>query len=168
MATVTVRKHKLNFLERIYLPEVFRGLWITSRHFFRNLTFHALRAVGFKKLRGAVTFQYPEEKRPMSPRTRTRHRLTLRDDGSPRCVACMMCETACPAHCIYITAKEHPDPNIEKMPARFDIDLGVCVYCGFCVDACPEDAIRMDTGITDIAAYSREEMVYDINRLMKP
>ena len=64
--------------------------------------------------------------------------------------------------------EEHPDPNIEKRPTSFDIDLGKCVYCGFCVEVCPEDAIRMDTQILDIAALSREGMKLDMNELMNP
>lgn len=167
--TRVVSRPELTLWEKFYLPQVFQGLQITSGHFLRNLTLHLLHRLGLAKhLRAAVTFQWPEEQRPLAPRSRTRHRLTKREDGSPRCVACMMCETVCPARCIYIQAEEHPDPNIEKRPKSFVIDLGKCVYCGFCVEACPEDAIRMDTQILDIAAYSREGMILDMEKLLNP
>jgi NADH-quinone oxidoreductase subunit I len=167
--TKVVKRRELTFWEKTYLPEIARGLSITSWHFFRNLTLHILHQFGLLRgIQAAVTIQYPEERRPYASRLRTRHRLTKREDGTPRCVACMMCETVCPARCIYIVAEEHPDPNIEKRPARFDIDLGKCVYCGFCVEACPEDAIRMDTEIMNIAAYTREGMYYTMDRLLNP
>lgn len=164
-----LRKRELNFWERIYLPEIIRGVAITSRHFFVNLFFHSAHRLGlFKSKLAAVTFQYPEQTRPLASRSRTRHRLTVREEGTPRCVGCMLCETVCPAKCITIVAGEHPDPNVEKYPVRFDIDLGVCVYCGYCVEVCPEDAIRMDTEILDIAAYSRDAMKLDLHELMDP
>ena len=163
------RKRELTFSEKLYLPEILRGLVLTSRHFFGNLLIHTAHLVGLMKNKSAaVTFQYPEQKRPLAPRLRTRHRLTVREEGTPRCVGCMLCETVCPAKCITIVAGEHPDPNVEKYPTRFDIDLGVCVYCGYCVEVCPEDAIRMDTEILDIAAYSRQAMKLDIHELMDP
>ena len=167
--TKIVERPELNLWERLYFPEIFRGILITSKHFLRNLILHFFHAIGlFRRIAAAVTIQYPEQRWLLPLRSRTRHRLTKREDGSPRCVACMMCETVCPARCIYIVAEEHPDPNIEKRPRSFDIDLGKCVYCGLCVEACPEDAIRMDTQILDIAAYSRQGMKLDMNAPLNP
>lgn len=157
----------ISFFRRLYLPEILEGMTITAYHFFRNLFLLSLRTVGIKlKEKGPVTIEYPEERRELYPRLRALHRLTRREDGSPRCVACMMCETICPAYCIYIVAAEHPNPDIEKYPIRFDIDLGVCVFCGYCVEACPVDAIRMDSQILEFSAYSREEMIYRLNDLL--
>jgi NADH-quinone oxidoreductase subunit I len=167
--TKVMKRPRMNVWHQIYFPEIFRGLAITSGHFFKNLFLHILHAFGlFRHILAGVTIEYPEKIYKYAKRMRSRHRLTKREDGSPRCVACMMCETVCPARCIYIVGEDHPDPNIEKRPRSFDIDLGKCVYCGFCVEACPEDAIRMDTQIVDIAAYSREAMWLDKEELLNP
>ena len=169
IAVKTVRRRELTFWEKLYLPQILSGLRITFTHFFRNLFLHMAHQIGrYMNVRASATYQYPEEIRPLMSRYRSRHRLTLREDKTPRCVGCMLCETVCPAKCITIVPGEHPDPNVEKYPIRFDIDLGVCVYCGYCVEVCPEDAIRMDTGILDVAAYSREAMRLDIHELMNP
>ncbi len=169
MGVIVVRRRELTFWEKLYIPQILTGLKITTKHFFRNLFLHTAHLLGLRKhLPASVTVQYPEELRPLMLRYRSRHRLTVREDNTPRCVGCMLCETVCPARCITIVPGEHLDPNVEKYPVRFDIDLGVCVYCGYCVEVCPEDAIRMDTGILDLAAYSREAMQLDIHELMDP
>jgi NADH-quinone oxidoreductase subunit I len=132
-----------------------KGLGITLKHFARNL-FLPLKKLADRNRAGAPledkwrneieTVQYPEEKVVYPERFRGLHRLTLRDDGAVRCVACMCCPTVCPAHCITIIPEESDHKGIEKRPAVFEIDELRCVVCGLCVEACPCDAIRMDTG----------------------
>lgn len=144
--TKLVERKAPTFAERSYIPEILKGLVITNRHFWRNL-------IGRKD---TVTLQYPEVRKPYPVRFRGRHRLMLRDDGQVRCVACMLCSTACPANCIHIVAGEHDDSRIEKFPIQFDVDTLVCIYCGFCEEACPCDAIRMDSGHHVAPTFSRE------------
>ena len=150
------------------LGALLKGAAITARHFFVNMTFHSLRFFGIKtRRRGAVTIQYPEQRKPLASRHRSLHRIVRREDGKPRCVACMLCVTVCPSECIFVEAIEDPDPEIQKTPSRFEIDLTRCCFCGFCVEACPEDAIRMDTGRIDLAASSREDLIYGLDRLLR-
>ena len=138
------------------LKELLRGAAITARHFFVNMAFHTLKLFGVRtKRRGAVTIQYPEERKELSPRHRSLHRVLSREDGKPRCVACMLCVTVCPSECLSVEAAEDDDLEVQKYPARFVVDLNRCCFCGFCVEACPVDAIRMDTGEIRLAADAR-------------
>jgi NADH-quinone oxidoreductase subunit I len=151
-----VASPKLSFWERTYIVEVFRGLKLTMSHLLRNL-FHQS---------AMPTVQYPEEPKPLAVRHRSRHRLMVREDGTPKCVACMCCPTACPASCIHIVAEEADAPWKEKRPRIFEIDLLRCVFCGYCVEACPEDAIRMDTEEAVIVGTRREDFIVGLDFLM--
>jgi len=83
-------------------------------------------------------------------------------------VACEMCATACPSHCITIEPMPTPPEwtDRERMPERFDINMLVCIYCGMCEEACPVDSIEL-TKIHDWAAYSREEMIWNKEKLLE-
>jgi NADH-quinone oxidoreductase subunit I len=152
----SVSRRRRSLSERVYVVEVARGLGITIRHLLANL---------FGRVRRYTT-SFPEGKTSFPPRFRSRHRLLKKEDGSPRCTACMCCATACPAGCIYIEAAEAADPTVEKYPKTFDIDSLVCIYCGYCVEACPCDAIRMDTGLFPPAGLERAQFVDDKETLL--
>ena len=133
----------------------FKAFTVTLQHLFKTV---------FKG--DSPIINYPEQRRAHSERFRGTHILTVRDDGSLKCVACYMCATICPAECIYIEAGEHPNPEIEKFPTNFQIDMMRCIYCGFCVDACPEEAIVMSREHHQ-AAYDRSETIWGIEKLMQ-
>ena len=163
------RKEEMTWWERLYIPEVLRGLAVTTYHFGRNLTLHILHSLGVaKETRAAYSTQYPEERKQYPDTYRGSHRLTLKDDGSVRCTACFLCATACPANCIHIEAGEHPDQTVEKYPVRYEIDTLRCIYCGMCVEACPCDAIRMDTYVHPrIWGFARTDFIESKEVLMQ-
>ncbi len=145
----------MNLWESTFLPAIFGGLKITTKH-----------AIEQK----SVTQQYPEVKPDLPLHYRGVHRLNRDFMGRVKCVACMMCATACPARCISIVAEEAPksDPNWadrDKFPASFVIDELKCIYCGMCEEACPCDAIEL-THIYDLTGTSREEMLFDKEKLL--
>ncbi len=146
--TKVLKKPNRTLSDQSYIVEVVKGLGLTLKHFFQGtkqmVTNKVPNAVTDPLAEGIATISYPEEKRPYSERWRGVHRLTHRDDGSPRCVACLCCSTACPAQCIYIKPGEYPEGDkrrgYERYPVEFVIDELRCIFCGFCVEACPCDA----------------------------
>jgi NADH-quinone oxidoreductase subunit I len=155
---VLVVRPERSFWQRFYLVQIVLGLLVTARHFVRNLLNQS----------HMPTSRFPEIARVLPVGFRGLHRLPRKDDGTPRCVACMMCPTACPADCIHIEAAESPDPSVEKIPVRFEIDLMRCIFCGYCVEACPKDAIRMDTGrFFDLAGTQREDFVLTLDKMLE-
>lgn len=158
-----IPKPKRGIVEQTFVVPVAEGIALTMRKFFRN-TFAK------QENKEIATVRYPEEQREYPERFRGVHRLTLRADGSPRCVACLCCSTACPAQCIYIEPAEYepddPRYGYERYPRAFVIDELRCIFCGYCVEACPCDAIRMDTGMHVPASTRREHFIFDKETLM--
>jgi NADH-quinone oxidoreductase subunit I len=144
-----VQEPKLGILEQLYLPAIAEGLGTTLKHLFKP----------------KVTQQYPEQQPELPPNYRGVHRLNRDEQGRVRCVACYMCSTACPAHCIDIVAAPSPWPDREKYPETFVIDELRCIYCGMCEEACPVDAIEL-TSLYELTGLSREEMMFDKEKLL--
>jgi NADH-quinone oxidoreductase subunit I len=154
--TIKVSRDVGNLKDDIYIIEILKGLGVTIGHMAKNLF----------NLGRMPVIDYPNQEKGIPEGYRGMHRLTQRENGDPRCVACMMCATACPAECIHIDAAESPDHTIEKYPDRFDIDLLECIFCGMCVEACPVDAIRMDSGVYSIVDFNRRDFVLNKQQLL--
>ncbi len=150
-----VQEPKIGLVEQLYLPAILQGLGTTISH-----SFNTLLGIGPK-----VTQQFPEERPQLPANYRGVHRLNRDEEGRVRCVACYMCSTACPAHCIDIVAAPSPWPDREKYPETFVIDELRCIYCGMCEQACPVDAIELTT-LCDLTGMSREEMMFDKEKLL--
>ena len=151
---LNVDQPDLSAAERLYLPQILGGMKTTLVHMVRTLT------------GGPLTVQYPEQQRTM-PNLNYRgvHRLNKDPQDRVACVACFMCSTACPAHCIHIEAGESPWPDREKYPVKFDIDELRCIYCGMCEEACPVDAIEL-TQQYSLVGRTRDEMILDKEELL--
>ncbi|HPR63943.1 MAG TPA: NADH-quinone oxidoreductase subunit I [Thermoanaerobaculia bacterium] len=145
--------------EKWAIPAIIVGHLTTLKHFMRNIL--GRRGIPNK---GIATIEYPDERRQYSDRFRGRHWLRTREDGSVACVACYMCSTNCPAQCIRIVASEDENLSQEKYPVVFEIDLLRCVYCGYCVDACPCNVIYM-TRDDELATMTREESIITLKEL---
>ncbi|OAI40859.1 NADH-quinone oxidoreductase [Planctomycetaceae bacterium SCGC AG-212-D15] len=144
-----IEEPKIGLMEQLYLPAIFAGLQTTLKHLFMP----------------KVTVQFPEERPKLPPHYRGVHRLNRDEAGRVKCVACYMCATACPAHCIDIVAAPSPWPDREKYPETFVIDELRCIYCGMCEEACPVDSIELTT-LFDLTGLSREEMMFDKEKLL--
>lgn len=146
---------ELSAAERLYLPQIIDGMRTTVRHWCDT------------RRRNRLVTQYPEQKyEPRIDSYRGVHRLNKDPDGRVACVACFMCSTACPAHCIHIEAGESPWPDREKYPVKFDIDELRCIYCGMCEEACPCDAIEL-TPHYELVGRTRQEMIFDKEKLLQ-
>jgi NADH-quinone oxidoreductase subunit I len=155
------RDEKLGWLERLYVPMILKGLSTTAGHFWRNL--------GGYIVGKPTTFvvQYPEERVDYADAFRGMPVLVQLDDGKARCVACGLCEFACPTDCITIVPGELEGAGIERYPEAFDIDMSRCMFCGLCEEACPEEAIVMSREV-EIASFDRDSMVFNKEQLLVP
>jgi|SRR6476660_199305 len=144
-----VEEPSVGLWEAMYLPAILEGLSTTVRHTFQK----------------KVTEEYPEEKPNLPPNYRGVHRLNRDEQGRVKCVACMLCATACPARCIDIIGDQSPWADRDKYPIKFEIDELRCIYCGMCEEACPVDAIEL-TSIYDLTGVRRQDLIFDREKLL--
>ncbi len=118
-----------------------------------------------------VTEDYPDLPPKFQERYRGVHVLQRDENGLEKCGACFLCAAACPADCIYIEAAENTDTlrmsGGERYAKVYNIDYNRCIFCGYCVEACPTDAITHGHGF-EIASYNTSTLVYRKEQMLAP
>ncbi len=115
-------------------------------------------------LRRAITIQYPKERFEQWPRFRGRVAMIPREDGGPQCNACGQCVRICPAACITIV--RHREEGVKGFILDgYVIDIGLCIYCGLCVEACTFGSLVMIPEY-EMSVYDKAELIYDIPKLL--
>jgi NADH-quinone oxidoreductase subunit I len=133
-------------------------------------TLRGLKTTMARYVEGPKTIQYPEEKVPVYPRFRGRHKLhRFEDTGLEKCVGCSLCAAACPADCIRVVAAENTDDNRvsagERYAAVYEINMSRCIFCGYCEVACPFDAITMGHDF-ELSDYNRSDLIFTKEMLL--
>jgi NADH-quinone oxidoreductase subunit I len=162
-------------VKRTPAPGAARSTWRTFRETARGLmtTFGRFTET-------PVTVEYPEQKTPVYPRFRGRHKLHRFEDlggvgsdpaqaGLEKCVGCSLCAAACPADCIRVVAAENTPENRvsagERYAAVYEINLSRCIFCGYCEVACPFDAITMGHDY-ELSDYDRSDLIFTKEMLL--
>jgi NADH-quinone oxidoreductase subunit I len=148
--TTDTQADKMTFWERIYLPEIAKGLFLTAK-----------QAFGPK-----MTRSYPEERFDPTGSYRGRPVLVLEESGE-RCVACGLCSRVCPAIAIEVQASEIGTKDKERYPVKFEINMLRCIFCGFCEEVCPEEAIVMSKDY-EMVYLNREDAILGKDQLLVP
>jgi NADH-quinone oxidoreductase subunit I len=151
-----VDRKPMTLLERIYLWNIVKGMFITFTHIFKK----------------KPTIRYPEQKREFSPVFRGLHVLNRDEEGRERCTACGLCAVACPAEAITMEAAERLQNEEhlyreEKYAAKYEINMLRCIFCGLCEEACPKDAIYLSETFAP-ANFNRKGFIYGKPDLLIP
>ncbi len=151
-----IDRSPMNWVERLYLWNILKGMAITLKHFFSK----------------KATIRFPEETRSFPKVFRGLHILNRDEEGRERCTACGLCAVACPAEAITMEAAERKPGEEhlyreEKYAARYEINMLRCIFCGFCEEACPKDAIYLSQTFMP-ANYHRKGFIYKKEDLLIP
>ena len=122
-------------------------------------------------LNPVITEDYPDAPPKFQERYRGLHVLQRDESGLEKCVACFLCSAACPAQCIYIEAADNTDQvrmsGGERFASVYNIDYSRCIFCGYCVEACPTDAITHGHGF-ELASFNTSTLIYRKEKLLAP
>jgi NADH-quinone oxidoreductase subunit I len=144
-------KPQRSWLATILHVEIIKGLSLTLRKLFSR----------------PITRQYPEEKPEIRLGFRGQHAL-VRDPqtGQSKCIGCMRCAVVCPSRCIRIRVhKEKKNGGHRRVIDCYRIEALRCVYCGYCEEVCPVNAVVL-TEVFEYGTADRPSLYFTKEQLL--
>lgn len=121
----------------MYGTGLLKGLGVTGKHFFQR----------------EITEQYPEQRPDLPPASQG-----FFDYDLSKCIACGLCERACPNHVITIDTEKNEAG--KKVVTAYKMQIEYCLFCGLCIEACPTKALKNSNNF-EIACYHFKGCEYD-------
>jgi len=136
----------VTYFKDIYsgLVSLFIGMGVTYKEFFKP----------------TVTVQYPYETLEMTEKYRGHVELIESEEGKPNCVACGLCQRACPSACITLAGVK-PEGEKKKVLTKYILDFTRCSLCGSCVESCNFNALEFSKEY-NLASTRREDFIFDL------
>jgi NADH-quinone oxidoreductase subunit I len=143
-------------MRRHWLPDIVVSLWSIAK---------GLAVTLRNTARPRVTLDYPAKPVPIFPRYRGRLKHLKDESGRLKCTACLACQKACPSNALP-TIEGDDGKGREKRAKTYLWDSGRCLFCGYCVEACPFDAIRLTTDFS-VVTERREDLQIGLEQLLQ-
>ena len=122
-----------------------KGMALTLKHLFRK----------------KITTQFPEKRLETSRRIRGQQFVWRAD----LCTGCATCAKSCPHGIIHIETSKNG--GNKYLVDKIEFDIGRCMFCGLCIEACPYNALFMGQSYEQ-GRYTRALLWADKETVMSP
>ena len=141
-----------------YIGRFMQGMWTLVK---------GLKVTFVEFFTKKTTDEYPENRGKLVMFERYRGTLTMLHDenGKNKCTVCGLCETNCPNNTLRVETDTVVDAETgrkKKVLVNFRYDLGSCMFCLLCVNACAANAIAFDTKF-EHAVFTKAKLTKNLN-----